>query len=48
MSRFNEEVLDGKYVAEPERVTFINDGVEIDGWILKPMDYDPTNPIPAS
>ena len=47
VSRFNEEVLDGKYVAEPERVTFINDGVEIDGWILKPMDYDPDKSYPG-
>ena len=38
VSRFNQEVLEGKYVAEPESVTFTQNGVELDGWILKPMD----------
>ena len=47
VSQFNEEVLDGKYVAEPEPVTFTRDGVEIDGWILKPVDYDPDKSYPG-
>lgn len=41
VSAFNQEVLKDKYVAEPEPLTFTLNGVEIDGWILKPMDYDP-------
>ncbi len=41
VSRFNEAVLEGRYVAEPEAITFSCHGVELDGWILKPADYDP-------
>lgn len=47
VSRFNQEVLEGKYVAEPEPVTFTQNGVELDGWILKPMDYDPDKSYPG-
>lgn len=41
VSDFNQAVLEDKYVARPEHITFDLNGVEIDGWILKPMDYDP-------
>lgn len=41
VSQFNQDVLKDKYVAVPEPLTFTLNGVEIDGWILKPMDYDP-------
>ncbi len=41
ISRFNEAVLKDKYVARPEAVTFTYNGIELDGWILKPADYDP-------
>ena len=47
VSRFNQEVLEDKYVAEPEPVAFTLNGVELDGWILKPMDYDPDKSYPG-
>ena len=47
VSRFNQEVLEDKYVAEPEPVAFTLNGVELDGWILKPMDYDPGKSYPG-
>ena len=44
----NEQALSGKYVAEPKPLTFTNsDGVEIDGWVLEPMEYDPAKTWPA-
>ena len=44
----NAGLLDGKYVAEPEYIPFTDrDGVQIDGWILKPMDFDPEKKYPG-
>ena len=38
----NEELLKDKYIAKVEYIPFTNsDGQEIDGWVLKPKDYDP-------
>lgn len=44
----NEEVLRGKYIADCEYCGFVNkDGVELDGWVLKPKDFDPDKTYPA-
>ena len=41
------QALKDCYVALPEYVPFANkDGVEIDGWVMKPMDYSPGKSIP--
>ncbi len=40
LSRFNDQVLNGKYVAQPEKLNVSRDGYEIHGFVLKPMDYD--------
>lgn len=48
LTAFNEEALAGRYVAVPQPLTFTNgDGVEIDGWVLPPKDYDETKRYPA-
>ncbi len=41
----NEEVLEDRYVAVPERFTCFNVD-EIVGWALKPIDYDPAKTYP--
>lgn len=46
-SRFNEGLLDGYYTAKPEPLTFRSHGLEIEGWVLKPKDYDPEKTYPA-
>ncbi len=47
LTSFNEAILTGKYVAEYEKITVKSEGEEIDGWILKPADYDPLKKYPA-
>ena len=47
LTSLNEAVLKDKYVAKVEKLTFENDGIELDGWVLKPYDYDPSKKYPA-
>ncbi len=48
LSHFNRAVLKDKYVAKPEYCGFTNsEGVQIDGWLLKPIDFDPEKTYPA-
>lgn len=44
----NEELLKDKYIAKAEYIPFTNRaGQEIDGWILKPKDYNPKKKYPG-
>ena len=44
----NGELLKDKYIAKAEYVPFTNtDGVQIDGWVLKPIDFDPGKTYPG-
>ena len=48
LTDINEAALAGKYVAQPEYLSFINaQGTEIDGWVLKPFGYQAGKRYPA-
>lgn len=47
ITHINDQALEGKYVAVPEKTVFYSQGWELDGWALKPIDYDPQNRYPA-
>ena len=47
LTAFNEQALAGAYVALPEKLTFTNDGIDLDGWVLRPKDFDPQKVSPA-
>lgn len=47
LTAFNEQALAGAYVALPEKLTFTNDGIDLDGWVLRPKDFDPQKAYPA-
>lgn len=47
LSHFNDGVLDDTYVAKCEPVSVESAGYRIDGWVLKPKDYDPEKKYPA-
>lgn len=47
VSSFNDEVLDGRYVAPYEHINIKSRGYSIDGWVLKPINYDPHKTYPA-
>lgn len=48
LSGFNAAYLAEHEIAHTEHFTFIDkDGVEIDGWVLRPADFDETKTYPA-
>lgn len=47
LSHFNDDAFKDKYVAKCEPVSVESEGCRIDGWVLKPKDYDPSKKYPA-
>ena len=47
VSHFNDENLEGRYVAKPQPLTICSKGTEIGGWVLLPRDFDPEKRYPA-
>lgn len=47
LTSFNENIYTDKKLSIPEKCNFVNDGIEIEGWVLKPVDYDETKTYPA-
>ena len=48
LTSFNDEFLATHAVQKPQYMSFVDaDGVEIDGWVLEPVDYDPKQKYPA-
>ncbi len=46
-TRLNEEVTQGKAVSTPSHFTFKNEGVELDGWVMKPFGYQKGKKYPG-
>lgn len=47
ITSFNDEVLSNKYVAKPEYIEYENDGIQLEGWIIKPYGYKKGKKYPA-
>ena len=47
ISRFNDDALAGRYVAQPEPIEIQSAGASIGGWVLRPKDFDPQKRYPA-
>ena len=48
LTDFNGAVLEGVTISVPERLTFTNtDGVDIDGFVMKPVGYEPGKRYPG-
>ena len=47
LSHFNDGAFRDKYVAKCEPVSVESCGLNIEGWVLKPKDYDPEKKYPA-
>lgn len=48
LTNFNSWIIEEKTLSLPEKLTLINeDKIEIDGWVLKPVDYKKGNSYPA-
>lgn len=46
LTSFNTKTLRGCYVSKPERLT-VNRAVPVDGWVMKPINYDPSKKYPV-
>ncbi len=47
LSCINQPLMEDYYVAKPEKVVVKKDGFEVEGWVLKPYEYDPNKKYPG-
>ncbi len=47
LTDFNGPAVFDRYVAQPEPLSVESEGLTIQGWVLKPFDYDPAKRYPA-
>ncbi|MBU5427782.1 S9 family peptidase [Tissierella pigra] len=47
LTSFNEWVMTNKKISKPEHLSFESDGTSIDGWIMKPVDFEEGKTYPA-
>ena len=47
LTTLNEAVLDGYYVGKPKRFVMAKEPFDIDGWVIEPINYDPSKKYPA-
>lgn len=47
ITNFNEKIYTEKKISKPEKLNFVSDGIEIEGMILFPVDYDENKTYPA-
>lgn len=47
LTHFNDWVARERTVSKPEHFTFENDGWRLDGWVMKPIGFDPAKKYPA-
>lgn len=47
ISGFNDWVQDTRTLSTPKHLPFENAGVEMDGWVMEPVDFDPSRQYPA-
>jgi dipeptidyl aminopeptidase/acylaminoacyl peptidase len=48
LTRVNADLLDDRAVSRPEEITWTNDGVDLQGWVLTPPDFDPDEQYPLA
>ena len=47
VTSMNDAVLEGKYIAEPQEMTYISEGEELNGWVLLPENFNPKKKYPG-
>ena len=47
LTSYNDDYLATKKVVQVESCDFENDGIQFQGWVLKPADFDPNKKYPA-
>ncbi|WP_291259875.1 S9 family peptidase [Fusobacterium sp.] len=44
---FNEKIYENKELSRPEKLSIVSNGVEIEGWVIKPTNYEEGKMYPA-
>lgn len=47
VTRVNEALFSGIRLSKPERFTFTSDGLDLEGWVLRPAAFEPGRKYPA-
>ena len=47
LSHHNDEAMEYKYIAKPNKFTYVSEGETLNGWVLEPIDYTPKKKYPA-
>jgi len=47
ITHFNDQVLEDRYVAKPQRLDLLKEPFDIHGWVLLPKNYDASRKYPA-
>ncbi len=47
LTSFNRNILKDRYVARPQELKYRSNGMELNGWVLLPKDYDRRKKYPA-
>ena len=47
LTHHNDAAMSNRYIARPQKMTYVSQGETLNGWVLLPMDYDPSQKYPA-
>lgn len=47
LTHHNDAAMSNRYIARPQKMTYVSAGETLNGWVLLPMDYDPSQKYPA-
>ncbi len=48
LTKFNQWLVENKKLSTPEKITFeTDDGIKIEGWVMKPIDFDDNKKYPG-
>lgn len=47
LTKFNESIVESKKLSTPEKFNIVSDGIEIEGWVMRPTDYREGKQYPA-
>ena len=47
LTHHNDAAMNDRYIARPQKITYVSEGETLNGWVLLPIDYDPNQKYPA-
>ena len=47
ITALNDEMIEGRYIAKPNRIDYTSEGLDLRGWVLLPQNFNPKKKYPA-